>query len=50
MSLFGFVLSPDCGVSVLLDHISHWISGPMEIETSVPVEISGVKSDLNSLI
>jgi hypothetical protein len=37
-------------VLVLLYHNSHWIPGPSVIETPVPVEISGVKPDLDSLL
>jgi hypothetical protein len=38
------------GVCVLQDHISHWVPGMTEIESSVAVEVSGVKPYHNSLL
>jgi hypothetical protein len=40
-SLLVLVLSPDWFVSVLLYHISHRVPGPTEIETPVPIGVSG---------
>jgi hypothetical protein len=44
------VLSPYWFGSVLLYHISHWVTGPTETETSATVEVSGMKLLMASLI
>jgi hypothetical protein len=49
VSLFVLVLSPDLFISVLVYRISHRVPGLTEIETPVPVEVSGVPPDLNDL-
>lgn len=43
-------MSPDCCISVLLDHINHQLPGLAGIEPHVPVEVSGVKPDLSCLL
>jgi hypothetical protein len=44
----SLVLSRDWSVSVLLAHISHWVLGPTETETSIPHTFSGLKSDVDT--
>lgn len=45
-----WMFSPDCHISVLLDHITHQVPGLTGIETPVPVKVSGVSPDLDSLL
>jgi hypothetical protein len=44
------VLFLDWIVSSLLYYISQQVPGPTEIESPVPVEVSGVKPDLSGLL
>jgi hypothetical protein len=47
MSLFVLVLSLDWFVLALLYHISHQVPALTQIETPVPVEVSGVDPDFS---
>jgi hypothetical protein len=46
--LLGLVLSPDWCIFILLYHTSNQLPELIEIETSIPVKVSGVKPDLGS--
>lgn len=47
--MFCLGLSLNSWISVLLEHVNHWIPGLAESKTSVPVKLSGVEPDLSSL-
>lgn len=50
LALFGLA-SGHLGwcISILLEHISHWVRGPTESEATGLFKVSGVKRDLNNL-
>jgi hypothetical protein len=47
-SFLGLILFLDWYSSMMLDRISQQIPGLTEIETSIPVKVSGVKPDFDS--
>jgi hypothetical protein len=50
MSLFGLILPRSWYISVLLDHISDRVPVQMQFETSIPVKVSAVESNADSLL
>lgn len=46
--LFGFSL--DRWICILLENVSHQLPGPAESKTSIHVKVSGVETDINSLL
>jgi hypothetical protein len=47
MSVLGLDLSLNWCISAVFDYVSHQAPRPTEMETPIPVQVSGVKPDLD---